>query len=203
MTVGGSGAPGTKDRPWRPPEPGWPQAVPSLPACLALEGAEDAGPVRGLPGAQASLRSGPCPAQAPDRGRVAPSCPRAQPQPQPSGPQIKKEDTGEGGGQGDFPGGISPLSGPAPAPTGPVPPGSPLPATGGQPRPSGSHSWQPHPLFLAADGTSTYKQHRRTPSSSSTLAYSPRDEEDSMVGLCRGHGLRPCRPSPGPGPRGS
>ncbi|KAM8780128.1 E3 ubiquitin-protein ligase TRAF7 isoform 2-T2 [Rhynchonycteris naso] len=31
-----------------------------------------------------------------------------------------------------------------------------------------------------ADGTSTYKQHRRTPSSSSTLAYSPRDEEDSM-----------------------
>uniref|UniRef100_A0A452VB86 E3 ubiquitin-protein ligase TRAF7 n=1 Tax=Ursus maritimus TaxID=29073 RepID=A0A452VB86_URSMA len=38
-----------------------------------------------------------------------------------------------------------------------------------------------------ADGTSTYKQHRRTPSSSSTLAYSPRDEEDSMVGLCRAH----------------
>uniref|UniRef100_A0A8D0UEW0 TNF receptor associated factor 7 n=1 Tax=Sus scrofa TaxID=9823 RepID=A0A8D0UEW0_PIG len=33
-----------------------------------------------------------------------------------------------------------------------------------------------------ADGTSTYKQHRRTPSSSSSLAYSPRDEEDSMVG---------------------
>uniref|UniRef100_A0A8D1C882 TNF receptor associated factor 7 n=1 Tax=Sus scrofa TaxID=9823 RepID=A0A8D1C882_PIG len=31
-----------------------------------------------------------------------------------------------------------------------------------------------------ADGTSTYKQHRRTPSSSSSLAYSPRDEEDSM-----------------------
>ncbi|VTJ82655.1 Hypothetical predicted protein, partial [Marmota monax] len=31
-----------------------------------------------------------------------------------------------------------------------------------------------------ANGTSTYKQHRRTPSSSSTLAYSPRDEEDSM-----------------------
>uniref|UniRef100_A0A8C9QEN9 Uncharacterized protein n=1 Tax=Spermophilus dauricus TaxID=99837 RepID=A0A8C9QEN9_SPEDA len=29
-----------------------------------------------------------------------------------------------------------------------------------------------------ANGTSTYKQHRRTPSSSSTLAYSPRDEED-------------------------
>lgn len=41
----------------------------------------------------------------------------------------------------------------------------------------------PGSLFLAADGTSTYKQHRRTPSSSSTLAYSPRDEEDSMVGL--------------------
>uniref|UniRef100_A0A8C0D7U1 TNF receptor associated factor 7 n=1 Tax=Balaenoptera musculus TaxID=9771 RepID=A0A8C0D7U1_BALMU len=35
-----------------------------------------------------------------------------------------------------------------------------------------------------ADGTSTYKQHRRTPSSSSSLAYSPRDEEDSMVGPC-------------------
>ncbi|KAG3272897.1 TRAF7-containing [Ictidomys tridecemlineatus] len=31
-----------------------------------------------------------------------------------------------------------------------------------------------------ANGTSTYKQHCRTPSSSSTLAYSPRDEEDSM-----------------------
>ncbi|KAB0401450.1 hypothetical protein E2I00_009234, partial [Balaenoptera physalus] len=31
------------------------------------------------------------------------------------------------------------------------------------------------------DGTSTYKQHRRTPSSSSSLAYSPRDEEDSMA----------------------
>uniref|UniRef100_H3BJU4 TNF receptor-associated factor 7 n=1 Tax=Mus musculus TaxID=10090 RepID=H3BJU4_MOUSE len=31
-----------------------------------------------------------------------------------------------------------------------------------------------------ADGTGTYKQHRRTPSSSSTLAYSPRDEEDGM-----------------------
>lgn len=35
-------------------------------------------------------------------------------------------------------------------------------------------------ITKAADGTSTYKQHRRTPSSSSTLAYSPRDEEDSM-----------------------
>uniref|UniRef100_A0A2I3HI57 E3 ubiquitin-protein ligase TRAF7 n=1 Tax=Nomascus leucogenys TaxID=61853 RepID=A0A2I3HI57_NOMLE len=34
-----------------------------------------------------------------------------------------------------------------------------------------------------ADGTSTYKQHCRTPSSSSTLAYSPRDEEDSMEPL--------------------
>ncbi|KAG8506388.1 E3 ubiquitin-protein ligase TRAF7 [Galemys pyrenaicus] len=31
-----------------------------------------------------------------------------------------------------------------------------------------------------ADGTGTYKQHRRTPSSSSTLAFPPRDEEDSM-----------------------
>lgn len=37
-------------------------------------------------------------------------------------------------------------------------------------------------LLSAADGTSAYK-HRRTPSSSSTLAYSPRDEEDGMVGL--------------------
>ncbi|KAL6084807.1 hypothetical protein STEG23_020345 [Scotinomys teguina] len=35
-------------------------------------------------------------------------------------------------------------------------------------------------ITKAADGTSTYKQHRRTPSSSSTLAYSPRDEEDGM-----------------------
>lgn len=42
---------------------------------------------------------------------------------------------------------------------------------------------QPFPSLSAADGTSTYKQHRRTPSSSSTLAYSPRDEEDGMVGL--------------------
>lgn len=43
----------------------------------------------------------------------------------------------------------------------------------------------PWPFLFAADGTSTYKQHRRTPSSSSSLAYSPRDEEDSMVGLRR------------------
>lgn len=49
------------------------------------------------------------------------------------------------------------------------------------------------PLFLAADGSSTYKQHRRTPSSSSTLAYSPRDEEDSMVGLDQTHPSPPCR----------
>uniref|UniRef100_A0A803T3S5 TNF receptor associated factor 7 n=1 Tax=Anolis carolinensis TaxID=28377 RepID=A0A803T3S5_ANOCA len=31
-----------------------------------------------------------------------------------------------------------------------------------------------------ADGTSTFQKHRRTPSSSSTLTYSPRDEDDSM-----------------------
>ena len=31
-----------------------------------------------------------------------------------------------------------------------------------------------------ADGTNTFKQHRRTPSSSSTLTYSPRDEDDGM-----------------------
>lgn len=63
----------------------------------------------------------------------------------------------------------------------------------------GPHSWHPGPLFLAADGTSTYKQHRRTPSSSSTLAYSPRDEEDSMVGLGHTHPshLTPCLPSQG------
>lgn len=34
-----------------------------------------------------------------------------------------------------------------------------------------------------ADGTNTFKQHRRTPSSSSTLTYSPRDEDDGMVGV--------------------
>ncbi|KAM4631578.1 E3 ubiquitin-protein ligase TRAF7-like [Discoglossus pictus] len=32
-----------------------------------------------------------------------------------------------------------------------------------------------------ADGTNTFKHHRRTPSSSSTLTYSPRDEDDVMV----------------------
>ncbi|XP_050762121.1 E3 ubiquitin-protein ligase TRAF7 [Gymnogyps californianus] len=31
-----------------------------------------------------------------------------------------------------------------------------------------------------ADGTNSFKQHRRTPSSSSTLTYSPRDEDDGM-----------------------
>uniref|UniRef100_A0A7N8X219 E3 ubiquitin-protein ligase TRAF7 n=1 Tax=Mastacembelus armatus TaxID=205130 RepID=A0A7N8X219_9TELE len=31
-----------------------------------------------------------------------------------------------------------------------------------------------------AEGSSTYKQHRRTPSSSSTLTYSPRDDDDGM-----------------------
>uniref|UniRef100_A0A803TB41 TNF receptor associated factor 7 n=1 Tax=Anolis carolinensis TaxID=28377 RepID=A0A803TB41_ANOCA len=34
-----------------------------------------------------------------------------------------------------------------------------------------------------ADGTSTFQKHRRTPSSSSTLTYSPRDEDDSMEPL--------------------
>ncbi|KAG7266415.1 hypothetical protein CRUP_001980, partial [Coryphaenoides rupestris] len=29
-----------------------------------------------------------------------------------------------------------------------------------------------------AEGSSSYKQHRRTPSSSSTLTYSPRDDDD-------------------------
>uniref|UniRef100_A0A3Q4H7C5 Uncharacterized protein n=1 Tax=Neolamprologus brichardi TaxID=32507 RepID=A0A3Q4H7C5_NEOBR len=41
------------------------------------------------------------------------------------------------------------------------------------------------PTFSAAgakaEGSSTYKQHRRTPSSSSTLTYSPRDDDDGMV----------------------
>lgn len=50
-----------------------------------------------------------------------------------------------------------------------------------------------------ADGKSMHKHHPRTPSSSSTLAYSPRDEEDSMVGP--GHTpsspLTPCPPSQG------
>uniref|UniRef100_A0AAX7UUC5 E3 ubiquitin-protein ligase TRAF7 n=1 Tax=Astatotilapia calliptera TaxID=8154 RepID=A0AAX7UUC5_ASTCA len=40
------------------------------------------------------------------------------------------------------------------------------------------------PTFSAAgakaEGSSTYKQHRRTPSSSSTLTYSPRDDDDGM-----------------------
>uniref|UniRef100_A0AAY5JYM6 RING-type domain-containing protein n=1 Tax=Esox lucius TaxID=8010 RepID=A0AAY5JYM6_ESOLU len=36
-------------------------------------------------------------------------------------------------------------------------------------------------LFVPAEGSSTYKQHRRTPSTSSTLTYSPRDDEDGML----------------------
>ncbi|KAK5914749.1 hypothetical protein CgunFtcFv8_009163 [Champsocephalus gunnari] len=40
------------------------------------------------------------------------------------------------------------------------------------------------PTFSAvaagAEASSNYKQHRRTPSSSSTLTYSPRDEDDGM-----------------------
>uniref|UniRef100_A0AAZ3RZI7 Uncharacterized protein n=1 Tax=Oncorhynchus tshawytscha TaxID=74940 RepID=A0AAZ3RZI7_ONCTS len=31
------------------------------------------------------------------------------------------------------------------------------------------------------EASGTYKQHRRTPSSSSTLTYSPRDDEDGML----------------------
>lgn len=37
------------------------------------------------------------------------------------------------------------------------------------------------PFLFSAEGSSTYKQHRRTPSSSSTLTYSPRDDDDGMV----------------------
>lgn len=40
-------------------------------------------------------------------------------------------------------------------------------------------------ICIKADGTNTFKQHRRTPSSSSTLTYSPRDEDDGMVGVAR------------------
>lgn len=40
-------------------------------------------------------------------------------------------------------------------------------------------------ILFKADGTNTFKQHRRTPSSSSTLTYSPRDEDDGMVGVVR------------------
>lgn len=40
-------------------------------------------------------------------------------------------------------------------------------------------------ICFKADGTNTFKQHRRTPSSSSTLTYSPRDEDDGMVGVAR------------------
>lgn len=40
-------------------------------------------------------------------------------------------------------------------------------------------------ICLKADGTNTFKQHRRTPSSSSTLTYSPRDEDDGMVGVTK------------------
>lgn len=71
---------------------------------------------------------------------------------------------------------------PASAPAWPICEGAHcLPRWSGLPaRPRSRHL---SPVFFAADGTSTYKQHRRTPSSSSSLAYSPRDEEDSMVGL--------------------
>lgn len=37
--------------------------------------------------------------------------------------------------------------------------------------------------MFSAEGSSTYKQHRRTPSTSSTLTYSPRDDDDGMVKL--------------------
>uniref|UniRef100_A0A8K9UH31 E3 ubiquitin-protein ligase TRAF7 n=1 Tax=Oncorhynchus mykiss TaxID=8022 RepID=A0A8K9UH31_ONCMY len=36
-------------------------------------------------------------------------------------------------------------------------------------------------LSVSAEASGTYKQHRRTPSSSSTLTYSPRDDEDGML----------------------
>lgn len=39
------------------------------------------------------------------------------------------------------------------------------------------------PPLLPAEGSNTYKQHRRTPSSSSTLTYSPRDDDDGMVNV--------------------
>uniref|UniRef100_A0A8C7WXE6 Uncharacterized protein n=1 Tax=Oryzias sinensis TaxID=183150 RepID=A0A8C7WXE6_9TELE len=39
---------------------------------------------------------------------------------------------------------------------------------------------RPSHFFLCGAGWS-YKQHRRTPSSTSTLNYSPREEEDGMV----------------------
>lgn len=35
--------------------------------------------------------------------------------------------------------------------------------------------------MFPTEGSTTYKTHRRTPSSSSTLTYSPRDEDDGMV----------------------
>uniref|UniRef100_A0A8C9SX86 TNF receptor-associated factor 7 n=1 Tax=Scleropages formosus TaxID=113540 RepID=A0A8C9SX86_SCLFO len=35
-------------------------------------------------------------------------------------------------------------------------------------------------FWLTAEATSSYKQHRRTPSTSSTMTYSPRDEDDGM-----------------------
>lgn len=35
--------------------------------------------------------------------------------------------------------------------------------------------------MFAIEGSTTYKTHRRTPSSSSTLTYSPRDDDDGMV----------------------
>ncbi|XP_006007564.1 E3 ubiquitin-protein ligase TRAF7 isoform X1 [Latimeria chalumnae] len=38
-----------------------------------------------------------------------------------------------------------------------------------------------------ADGTNTFKQHRRTPSSSSTLTYSPRDDDDVMPPISTPH----------------
>lgn len=37
--------------------------------------------------------------------------------------------------------------------------------------------------MFSAEGSSTYKQHRRTPSTSSTLTYSTRDDDDGMVKL--------------------
>uniref|UniRef100_A0A3B3SSE7 TNF receptor-associated factor 7 n=1 Tax=Paramormyrops kingsleyae TaxID=1676925 RepID=A0A3B3SSE7_9TELE len=52
-----------------------------------------------------------------------------------------------------------------------------------------------------AEPSSSYKQHRRTPSSSSTMAYSPRDEDDSMVNTLQALGSSALCPPPPAGLR--
>ncbi|KGL86005.1 E3 ubiquitin-protein ligase TRAF7, partial [Charadrius vociferus] len=47
-----------------------------------------------------------------------------------------------------------------------------------------------------ADGTNTFKQHRRTPSSSSTLTYSPRDEDDGMPAPSYPSSIKRCLTTP-------